>query len=180
MFRSYGVFACLLVLLPSIALAQRDATEAQSLKSIADEIHQLRRELKTVSVLSQRVQIALYRLHNQETAVDHARERAENARLQLGNIRSNEREVSHMLQQTKDTQLRSTDPVEQRHLDDVINDAKSRLDLLAQDEREAQASETQADNELRTEETKLDSLQDLLDGLDKSLAALDTSQSTNP
>lgn len=176
MIRSFSVFVCLF-LLPSIALGQRDTTEAQSLKTIADEIHQLRRELKTVSVLSQRVQIALSRLHNQETAVDHARDRAEIARSQLGGIRSNERELTHMLQLNKETQLRSTDPVEQRHLEDAINDFKSRLDLLAQEERDAQASETQADNELRTEQTKLDGLQDLLDGLDKSLAALDSGQS---
>jgi septal ring factor EnvC (AmiA/AmiB activator) len=175
MLRSLSVIACLL-LLPSVALAQRDATEAQSLKTIADEIHQLRRELKTVSVLSQRVQIALSRLHNQESLVELARQRAETARTQLANIRSSERELAFELQQDKDAQLRTTDPAEQKHLEEAISQTKARQDLLAQDEREAQASQSQLETELRTEETKLDSLQDLLDGLDRSLAALDSTQ----
>jgi hypothetical protein len=155
----------LLMLLPSIAFSQREATEAQSLKTIADEIHQLRRDLKTVSVLSQRVQIALYRLHNQETSVELARKREDDARTQLANIRSNQRELASKLQEDKDAQLHATDAAEQRHFEDSISQTKSRLELLAQDEREAQATETQVEGELRTEQTKLDGLQGLLDGL---------------
>jgi septal ring factor EnvC (AmiA/AmiB activator) len=178
MIRLSGVLAALLII-PSVALAQRDTTEAQSLKTIADEIHQLRRDLKTVSMLSQRVQIALARLHNQETAVEGARERAESARTRVAEIRSNERELSNLLQENKDMQLRATDPAEQRHLEDAVAGTKNRLDLLAQDEREAQATQSQVEGELRNEETKLDALQDLLDGLDRSLAAIDAAQPAN-
>jgi chromosome segregation ATPase len=178
MLRSFSLLACLL-LLPFIALAQRDASEAQSLKTIADEIHQLRRDLKSVSVLSQRVQIALYRLHNQETAVELARQRADNAQSRLAAIQSNQRELSSKLQQDKDAQIRATDPAEQRHFEDSTSQLKAQLDLLAQDQREAQAAQSQAEGELRTEQTRLDGLQDILDGLDRSLAALDSGQPTN-
>jgi len=73
----------------------------------------------------------------------------------------------------------ATDPAEQRHFEDSVSQLKAQLDPLTQDQREAQAAQTQADGELRTEQSKLDSLQDLLDGLDPSLAALDRGQSTN-
>jgi septal ring factor EnvC (AmiA/AmiB activator) len=178
MFRSLTALACLF-LMPSIALAQRDPTEGQSLKTIADEIHQLRRELKSVSVLSQRVQIALYRLHNQETALEFAHQRADKAQSRLADVQSNQRELASRLQQEKDAQLRATDPAEQRHFEDSVAQLKAQLDLLTQDQRDAQGAQTQADAELRTEQSKLDSLQDILDGLDRSLAALDSGQSTN-
>ena len=177
MFRFLSALACLF-LLPPIALAQRDAIEAQSLKTIADEIHQLRRELKTVSVLSQRVQIALYRLHNQETELELAHQRADRAHSRLADIQSNQRELSSRLQQEKDAQLRATDPSEQRHFEDSVSQLKAQLELLTQDQREAQAAQSQADGELRTEQSKLDSLQELLEGLDRSLAAIDSGEST--
>jgi chromosome segregation ATPase len=162
------------LLLPAVAFPQSDVTDTEkSLNTIAQEIHLLREQLQMVSVLSERTQIALYRLQGQQLAVNTARQRADSVRNRVSGIQADQKDTSSKIQEDKDEQQNAKTASEQKYYEDALAQLNNRLANLRQQQGEAQAAQSDAETEFRTEQDKLDNLQNLLDSLDKSLAALD-------
>jgi chromosome segregation ATPase len=170
--------AVLCFLLPTVAFPQSDAPDTQqSLKAIADEIHLLREQLQMVSVLSERAQIALYRLQGQQLAVTSARQRVDSTRSRVSRIEADQRDISSKIQKDKEEQQQTKDASEQKYYDGAIAQLNSTLANLRQQQGEAQTVQSEAEADFRAEQDKLDNLQNLLDNLDKSLTALDSRRS---
>jgi chromosome segregation ATPase len=151
------------------ALAQSNASEVQALQSLVNEVHQLREELRTVTVASQRVQIVLYRLQAQEGAVNRATQRLSDQRATLINAQERLRDVKNQIQMLEDQQSRTQNPSERKEIDSALPQLRSRLESLTKDEQQFEANVNEADSQLRREQQELTRLQGFLDQLDSVL-----------
>jgi hypothetical protein len=151
-----------LLVLVTIAVGQTAPTDSQTLQAILTEIRQLRHDLQATTMASERMQIALYRLQRQEEAVVRATQRASESRSQVTHFRSVKSDLMTQLQTVEDKELGQI----REHMIPVL---KLEIEKAAAQEQNAQEEDIEAQDQLRTEQTKLQALQDLLDQLDKSL-----------
>ncbi len=159
----------LLIVSPA-ALGQSTSTDSHTLQALLAEVRQLRHDLQTVTAAAQRAQILIYRVQAQETVVRRVQERVEETRSKLDHIQSEKRRHAAELKQMEDLQSRpGTAQLEGKPLEDALAQLRARLEMEDSDEQETQARLTDAEDQLRVEQTKLDQLQDDLDRLDESL-----------
>lgn len=67
----------------TVALPQSNQPDSQTLRALLEEVRLLRQDLKSTTVATQRVQIALYQLQLQDAAVGRAASRVEAAHSKL-------------------------------------------------------------------------------------------------
>ncbi|HXB70451.1 MAG TPA: hypothetical protein VNY05_19535 [Candidatus Acidoferrales bacterium] len=153
------------------ALAQSAPPDAPALAALVSEIHQLRQDLQATTVAAQRVQIALFRLQSQTAAVARATSRLDEVRSRLVPVQSHHKELAVRIPQIEEEQRNSHDPTELKALADALPHVKIDLDRAVSEEERLQASEAEAASQLRTEQARLNDLQDQLDKLDRILDA---------
>ena len=169
MLRPTFLALALLVFSPA-ALSQSTSTDSRTLQALLAEVRQLRHDLQTVTAAAQRAQILIYRVQAQETVVRRAQERVEETRSKLNHIQSEKRRLAAQLKQTEDLQSHpGTAQYEGKSLEDALAQLRARLEMEESDEQETQTRLTEAEDQLRVEQAKLDQLQDDLDRLDKAL-----------
>jgi chromosome segregation ATPase len=152
------VFGLLMLTSYSVGFTQTKPPDTQALESLVKEIRQLRQDLVSATVAAQRVQIVLYRLQGQEAAVQQAETRHDLAHEKLAG-----------------TLARSQSEAERKDLQDqVLPYLKAELAKFRHLEQQQQASESESEEQLRTEQAKLSDLQSFLDKLDKTLADFDS------
>jgi chromosome segregation ATPase len=158
------------LLTAALVFGQTSSTDSQTLQALLTEVRQLRHDLQTTTVAAQRVQIALYRLQRQEAAVTHATQALSDARSRLANVVSNRSKIAARIQEVEEIEKRSQNADERSHIDDVeLPQLKSQLETLGNEEQQAQTRKSDAEEQLRTEQSKLGALHDLLGRLDNSL-----------
>src|SRR5664279_3859484 len=100
--------AVFVVLLATPAGAQNASPDTQALQALVTEIRQLRQDLQSTTIVTQRVQIVLYRLQTQTALATHASSRLDDARASLGNAQSETKRVTGFIplmeEDTKGTQ----------------------------------------------------------------------------
>src|SRR5258708_652133 len=109
----FSIVGPLLIATP--AFGQTSATDSQTLQALLAEVRQLRHDLQTATVATQRVQIALYRLQRQEEAVARATKTFNDARSRLGNVVSNRKNMAIHIQEVEAMEKRSQNPEERTH-----------------------------------------------------------------
>lgn len=157
------------LLLAAAAFGQTATPEAQVLQALLTEIRQLRQDLQTNALTTQRVQIVLYRLQAQESSVTRATQRLDSARAKVADAQSIRRETAASIQQLEDRLNRAQDPAERKNLENALPRLKAQLEVFGTEEPQWQEKASEADRQLRLEQAKLSGLQDLLDRLDKAL-----------
>lgn len=167
MLRSLFLVLGLVVIQPA-AFGQTSSTDSQTLQALLAEVRQLRQELRTTTVAAQRVQIFLYRLQLQQGAVDRAQRRVDDARLALSQTQAEVKMMASGIKQTEDKISNAQNPVERKRQEDLLARFKAELESQQNSEQQLQARESEAEQELRAEQAKLNALQDQLDRLDKS------------
>jgi chromosome segregation ATPase len=142
--------------------AQTTSSDSPTLQALLTEVRQLRQDLQISLTRMQSGQILLSRLQIQEVAVSRASQHLDDARSKLAEvqvvIRSEAAEIKHF-EDAPDTRDRSA------QVEDALNRAKSDLEastLLAQ---QLQTTETDAEQQMRTEQDKLSRLELQLDEL---------------
>jgi chromosome segregation ATPase len=168
MHRSWFLVLGFLVISPG-AFAQTSSTDSQTLQALLAEVRQLRQELRTTTVAAQRVQILLYRLQIQEAAVAHAERRVDEARSALSQTQTEVKMMASGIKQIEDKVSNAQNPVERKQQEDLLAKFKAGLESQESSEQQLQARESEAEQDLRAEQAKLNALQDQLDRLDKSL-----------
>ncbi len=158
-----------LLLMSQAGFRQTPSSDSQTLQALLAEVHQLRQELRTTTVAAQRVQILLYRLQIQEAAVERAQRRVDEARSALSQTQTEVRMMAAGIKQTEDKISSAQNPVERKQQEDLLVQFKAGLQSQESSAQQSQARESIAEQDLRTEQTKLNALQDQLDRLDKSL-----------
>ena len=154
----------------TLAFPQMTLTDSANLRALLEEVRLLRHDLQTTTVAAQRVQIALYRLQLQDAAVDRASSQAENARSRLADTVAERKRVAAQVEQLDDKAAHTEDAHERKMIEEeVLPDLKRSLERLAPEEQQGQAKVIEAENRLKAEQAKLDSLHALLDQLDQAL-----------
>jgi len=164
-----ALFLLLLPIATATVFAQSAPPTSPALEALVSEIHQLRQDLQAATVAGQRVQIALFRLQTQTTAVARATSRLDELRSRISQAQSNHSEIARRMQQFEEKQRNSRDPNELKTVADVLPQLKAGMDREAGEEQRLQAGEAEAASQLRAEQAKLNDLQDQLDKLDKIL-----------
>lgn len=170
-----GFLLGFVVLACTFVLGQSASRDTQALESLVKELRQLRQDLVTTTVAAQRVQIVLYRLEGQQTAVQRAAERRDLARDRLTDTESQIKRVTAEIQQSEDHLTQSQSAPERKELQEqVLPRLKADLETHRHLQQQQQASESEAEEHLRAEQARLNDLENFLDRLDKSLADLDS------
>jgi len=164
MFRT--TFALVIV---SAARAQTTSPDTQALQALVTEIRQLRQDLQATTLVTQRVQIVLYRLQTQTALVTRASSRLDDARYSLSNAQSQARQIADRVPQMEELIKRTQDPKERRMFEDQLAGTKTQLERMTADEQRVQSREIDAETQFRAEQAKLADLQEQLDRLDKLL-----------
>ena len=168
MYRPQFLVVGLLLISPA-AFGQTSSTDSQTLQALLAEVRQLRQELRTTAVAAQRVQIFLYRLQIQQGAVERAQRRVDEARSTLSQTQTEVKMMGSTIKQIEDKISNAQNPAERKRQEDLLPKFKSELESQQNSEQQSQVRESEAEQELRAEQAKLNALQDQLDRLDKSL-----------
>lgn len=140
---------------------QTDSSDSQTLKSILSEIRAIHEEVK----ITQTTQILLTELQLQQSVVNRAVQRADEAQSRLNDAKTDERANAEGLARVKEKLDATTDPQETKALSDRIEDLKSQAALLTTVDQERSAS-------VQTEQQRLRDAQDALDDIQNRLNAI--------
>ena len=166
----------------AVSFAQAPAGDADTVKSLLAEVHQLRLELQSMSANSQRIQIVLFTLQTQDAAVARATQRLDAIRNRCRDEDSNRQSMAadiERLERSLSTASSAPTDVPGGMPAEQIREAQNRLvQLKTLAERQAaevgscQAMESEATSALRDEQARLAETQERLARLDKALAQL--------
>lgn len=154
------------------AFAQAPADPIQALVA---EVHQLRMDLQTTTITTQRVQILLYRVQLQQASAARAATSADEAHARLSNAQQTRAKIAQEVQQEQEWVEHpnpGADPTQVKQMQVQLTGDKQKLEMWQNEEQQWQARDIEAQSQLRAEQAKLNELQDALDKLDKALAKL--------
>jgi chromosome segregation ATPase len=172
------ILAFLLVAAPA---RSQTGSDSQTLQALLVEIRQLRHDLRTTTVASQRVQILIYRVQAQESIVRRVQERVDDTRSKLAQIRSEQKKLAGAFKEIEDSLNNADNPATTRkEAEQTMARIKDRLEIQASNEQEVQAKLTESEDQLRVEQAKLGGLQDQVDRLETQLEDSTRQTGRNP
>ncbi len=149
------------------ALGQTPSSDLQALRALLSEVRELRQVLQVSLGRIQSAQILLSRLQIQQVAVTRASQHLDDARSKLAEVqvvmRSEAAEIKHFEDEAP-TAGQSAAQVEE-----ALKRAKSDLEASTNLEQQRQATEAEAEEQLRTEQDKLNGLEAQLDELVRNM-----------
>jgi hypothetical protein len=149
------------------ASAQTTSSDTQTLQALLTEVRQLRQDLQVSLTRMQSAQILLSRLQIQEVAVTRASQHLDDARSKLAEvqivIRSETAEIKHFEDDFPN-------PGENQAVIEMnLKRAKSDLEASTNLEQQRQAIAIEAEQQMRTEQDKLNRLETQLDELVRNI-----------
>jgi len=165
----FGLLVLGFLLISPSAFGQTSSTDSQTLQALLAEVRQLRQDLRKNTAAAQRVQILLYRLQGQEAAVALMQRRVDEARSNLEQTQSEEKSLSSAIKQTEEKLRDAQNPDERKQLENLLSKIRAELEVQQGVEQRTLTKQAEAEQDVKTEQAKLDVLQDQLDQLDKFL-----------
>jgi hypothetical protein len=163
-------FAFCFLFLCASGLGQSTATESQGMQALVVEVRQLRKDLQTSNGYALKAQVLVYRMQFQETAVARASERLNDARGRLADTQRHRTEVSARLKRLEELlDNTETSPTDRKEVQMETASSKIELENVTAEEQQRQTSEMDAEEQLRTEQAKLNDLEERVDRLEKAL-----------
>lgn len=150
------------------------ANDSQTLQALLREVRELRQDLRTTTVASERAQILLTRLQAQQQAVTAAQREVDGVRNQQNQAENRHTNIERQIQyySDQDTEDATPDPARRQSLEQEIKRMKEALQEAETQRDSLQANEMRAKDELQVEQSKLAALQSELDEIDRALANL--------
>jgi chromosome segregation ATPase len=147
--------------------AQTASSDSQTLQALLTEVRQLRQDLQASLTRMQNAQILLSRLQIQEVAVTRASQHLDEARSKLAEVevavKSEQAEIKHIEDEAPNAGERAA------QVEEELKRARSDLEVSTNLEQQRQAIEIEAEQQLRTAQDKLNSLENQLDELVKDI-----------
>jgi|SRR5271169_6669470 len=160
--RRIYLFTAVVFGMTTATFAQTTSSDSQTLQALLTEVRQLRQDLQVSLTRMQSSQILLSRLQIQQVAVSRASQHLEEARTKLAEvqvvIRSEAAEIKHY----EDAPNTGDHTVQ---AEDALNRAKADLEASTNLAQQRQSTETDAEQQLRMEQDKLNGLESQLDEL---------------
>jgi chromosome segregation ATPase len=149
------------------AFGQGTSSDSQTLRALLSEVRELRHELQSSLTRIQSAQILLSRLQIQELAVTRASQHLDDARSKLAEVqvvlKREAAEIKHFEDETPNAGENAA------QVEEALKRAKSDLEASTNLEQQRQATETEAEQQLQTEQDKLNSLETQLDELVRNM-----------
>ena len=140
------------------------------MQALVAEVRQLRKDLQATNGYALKAQILLQRLQFQETTVARVSERLSDARGRLADMQRHRTEVAATLKRFEEfVENTETSSDDRKRFQGEISANKQELEALAAVEQQQQAAEMEAEEQLRTEQAKLNELEERVDRLGKAL-----------
>jgi DNA repair exonuclease SbcCD ATPase subunit len=158
--------------MPAAASGQAPSSDSQTLQALLTEVRALRQDLQTSLARVQSSQILLSRLQIQETAVTRASQQLDEARSKLTEVQVVQKSETAEIKRFQDALGTADNPEQQKEIQDALSRAQSDFDASATAEQQRQTAEIEAEQQLRTEQDKLNTLEAQLDELVKNLGNL--------
>ncbi len=168
MFRLSSVALVLLLFVPD-AVGQKVDRESETMQALLSEIRELRRDLQAAALAARRAQIVIYRLHEQEMAVERATERWENAKSAVAQTQIQRKYNADELKRFAEHKDRIENEQQRKQYSDEMSSIRDREEALQAQGQELQSSQFELEQQLKIEQAKLQQLQEQLDRLDKHL-----------
>lgn len=165
------VFTLLLTPTTSFGQSTSTSTDSQTLRALLREVRELRQELRAMTAASERAQILLSREQMQQAAVENAQkeEDAAKARTQQADERSRRLTMQIKYYSDEDNEDATPDPQQRQRIEQELASMKMQLEQVNSDNANTQSAEMQAKEKLQIEQSKLSTIQQELDQLDRSL-----------
>ena len=165
--KTIALFASLLT--ASAAFCQ-PAAEPDTIKSLLLEVRQLRQDIEAITAASQRVQIALYSLQIQESAVSRSSQKLEAVRDKCAAAEANREHITADMQRFETIAAAGiASEAELKQAKITATELKTVLERQTVEAQTCQARESDAATQLRNDQAKLTELQDRIQRLDKAL-----------
>jgi chromosome segregation ATPase len=153
--------------LTAAAFGQTTSSDSQTLRALLNEVRELRQVLQSSLTRIQSAQILLSRLQIQELAVTRASQHLDEARSELAEVqavlKSEAAEIKHFEDEARNAGENAA------QVEEALKRVKSDLEASTNLEGQRQATEIEAEEQLRTEQDKLNSLETQLDELVKNM-----------
>ena len=153
----------------ALTFGQAASSDSQTLQALLTEVRDLRQDLRISLARVQTAQILLSRLQTQQAAVTRASEHLVDARSKLTDAQAQQNHVAANIKRLEDSLSAEENLGQQKELRDRINHSKSELEDSAGVEQQRQATEIEAEQQLRTEQDKLTMHEGRLDELVRKL-----------
>jgi hypothetical protein len=148
-------------------LAKKVDRESETLQALLSGIRQLRQHLQGAAVAARRAQIFVYRLHEQEMAVECATKRWENAKSAVAQTQMQRKYNADELKRVEENRDRIENEQQRKQYSDETSNIRDREEALQAQEQELQSSQFELEQQVKIEQAKLPQLQDQLDRPDK-------------
>ena len=148
--------------LAAATFGQATSSDSQTLRALLSEVRELRQALQVSLGRIQSAQILLSRLQIQEVAVTRASQHLDDVRSKLAEVRVVMRSEAAEIKHFEDEAPNGENAAQ---VEEALKRAKSDLEASTNLEQQRQATETEAEEQLRTEQDKLNSLETQLDEL---------------
>ena len=157
------------VLASPVSFAQTASADSETLQASPAQIRQLRMDLQTTTVASQRVQIILFRLQLQAGTVARAQQRVDEVHSKLAEARAGVQHFASEVERMERALNETQNPADRKESESLLAARKGQLESQKAAEQDWETKEAESRQELRSEEAKLAALQEQFDQLDKIL-----------
>jgi len=163
----------LLLLLAMNLLSQTPSKDPDTIQALLVEVRQLRQDIEAMTVASQRVQIALYALQMQDTALARSAQRLDAARnIRMPSEGNRDRLAADVHNWEDKVSAGKLSDAEAKALQERIPIVKSELERTTLVVQSQQAAEAEAATQFRVDQAKLSELQERIGRLDKVLETM--------
>jgi phage-related minor tail protein len=152
--------------LAAATFGQATSSDSQTLRALLSEVRELRQALQVSLGRIQSAQILLSRLQIQEVAVTRASQHLDDVRSKLAEVRVVMRSEAAEIKHFEDEAPNGENAAQ---VEEALKRAKSDLEASTNLEQQRQATESEAEEQLRTEQDKLNSLETQLDDLVRNM-----------
>jgi predicted secreted protein len=142
--------------------AHAASSDSQTLQALLSEVRALRQDLRASLNRAQSMQVLLARFQIQQGVTTRATDRFNDARQKLLDTQIHQKELA-LEQKRIEESAPATDAQEQSDTLDRLHRVKSELEVVGRAVQQRQTSETEAEQQLREEQDKLNALESQLD-----------------
>jgi chromosome segregation ATPase len=150
------------------AAAQAVPADSQMGQTMLAEIRSLREDLLSTAAITQRVQIAIYRLHVQSAVLEKATQRLDQARGTCEQAQEQQRATASGIEEMKKTNAQGG--VEPKAAEQMLAQLQSTQAMWADRAQQCQGEQADAENQFRNEQAKMNDLEAQLERLDQALS----------
>lgn len=141
----------------------------QVLRTLLDEVRQLRLALQRSNALNHRVQITLERLRLQQGRVDSLTRSLENLRSRISDLKNARPQMEEQIKNAEEVMSRATEQNRREDIEHQLKEMKTRLASWSREDEQLREREAALSSELQIEQNKLNELHGQLENMLRQL-----------